>query len=115
MSALLAPQVTIEARTQARAIPYPRYLPRTRTRSRTIAKPISTAARFGMIGAVAFMASSIGGFVMLERARAEAVASTRRADVARHQAGLLSNQVNELANEQRVADWAAQNGFVASR
>lgn len=96
-------------------------LPRTKTHRGRVKKVqtkkrVSTifgqVAGFCMIMGVSFGAVSLGGQVMVEKARRDDIRATERARQTSRDITELRGEVQDLASSRSIDDWAAANGFV---
>ena len=86
---------------------------RTRGRSGSESQTIARAATFAIIVCCAFIASSLFGNVMVEKARREGLRAAERAREARKAETVLREQVDMLVSLTAVEDWATAHSFVA--
>lgn len=86
----------------------------TRRRAHARSMAIRRSLVFALVAGASFMASSLMGNVMLEKARQEGKQAMRRTAAAREYQSTLQRQVIRLHSSTSVQSWAAANGFVAS-
>lgn len=71
------------------------------------------AMLFGVLALSTFMASSLGGMVMVEKARREGIHAVDRAKSAAKDEAILRDRVQTMTGPAAVDSWAEQHGFVA--
>ena len=96
-------------------------LPRTRNH-RTPAKKVKAQKRtsvwimntasFFAVSAITFGALSLGGQVMVEKARRDGIRANKQARDASRDIATLRGSVQDLTSSQSIQQWAATNGFV---
>lgn len=101
------------------AIPATRTLPASRPQTRRKAKAnvasivVGRVLLFLVVGSTTYLSSSLGGQVMVEKARREGIVAQRRAtEATRSEAGLRS-RINELTGFTNLEHWADAHGFIA--
>lgn len=89
--------------------------PRIRARATTKTNALLAVRTSVFLSTVAFtyVAGSLGGQVLLEKARRESLHSLARAQEARQAEAVLRHQVDGLLSLDSIAGWARANGFVA--
>jgi hypothetical protein len=99
----------------ARTVVVPHLGLRRRARARVAAWPVVgwRIALFGLIILGTNYASSLGGQVILEKARRDAFDASRRAREAQDALATLRSGVDALSGTESVRSWARANGFVA--
>lgn len=92
-----------------------------RTRTKRTAKSRSKSASllasrmlvFSVVAFCTYLASSMAGQVMVEKARRDGIAAQRRATDAKRTEGGLRSRINELTGFTAMDTWALGHGFVA--
>ncbi len=105
MSAIPAPRSTPAAR-RARS--------RTRSKSRTSVNVAAYAFSFVVLTGGFYLASSLAGQVMVEKARREGIGARKRAYQANLAESSLRRSIDELTSFSSLEAWAAGHGFVAA-
>jgi hypothetical protein len=88
-----------------------RTAPRAKAKSRLAIS--SKLITFAIIVGFTFMASSLAGQVLVEKARREGIRATERARDARKAEAVLRQQVDALQSLDNVEAWATAHGFTA--
>lgn len=88
---------------------------RTRSRRRSaLGVAIATrAAWFGILVAVTYLASSLSGNVMMEKARREGLRAQDRAQAAQKAEFVLRQSIDAMTGLSALHDWALGHGFKA--
>lgn len=102
-SPAVRPTVSVRARVVARPS----------RRSRVLADLLTRTVVFASVLGVTYFASTLGGYVVLERARQGARHGTERAAYARAEAQEARESIEVLTNPTTLRAWAETHGFVA--
>ena len=86
---------------------------RTQTRARAKSNVATIGFAFLTIAAAAYVAGTLGGQVLMERARRQSLWSMARAQDARQAEAVLQRQVDAMTSLSAIQNWAKANGFVA--
>ena len=92
-----------------------RVLPATKRRSAALAEFSSRMVVFATLVGLTYVGSTLGGYVMLERARQTARHGTERAAFARAEAREARASIEALTNPSAMSAWATAHGFVAGQ
>ena len=121
---LLEKEKIATATPRALVAPRPIAKPTIRVRARVVSYPAARrAARggqivgrltlfFGLVG-LTYVSSTLGGYVMLERARQQGRHGEERAAYARREASAARESIEALTNPAALRVWANGHGFVA--
>ena len=104
------------------AVPVARTYVESRPHLRVVTRPqVSIVAVFGKsvatfmaFAAIAFLASSLWGNVMVESARRDALRASERMRAAKAAEAALQQQVEALTRTETVVAWGKANGFLLS-
>lgn len=125
-----APRTRTAPRTTTRTAPRtaPRFpepiiieLPRTRTRKgrgkkvqaqKRVSTLMGQIASFAIVAGISFSTMSLGGQVMVEKARRDGIRATARARQTSREIADLRAEVQDLGSSRSIDDWAAANGFI---
>ena len=91
----------------------PRVRRRSRARSKTGAAALVRATWFVIIVGTTYLASSLSGNVMMEKARREGLRAQDRARTARKAEVVLRQEIDGMTGMTALADWALSHGFRA--
>lgn len=103
------------------AIPASRPISASRRKARTQARArtnvwgsiLGGAALFAVVAVATFLASSMAGQVMVEKARREGISAQRRASDARRAEAALRSRISELTGFTAMENWALSHGYIA--
>jgi hypothetical protein len=90
-----------------------KHRPRGRTKSGVGAAVMARATWFFIILGVTFLASSLSGNVMMEKARREGLRAQDRAQAAKKAEAGLRQSIDAMTGMTAVGDWALAHGFRA--
>jgi hypothetical protein len=85
--------------------------PRSRARARTFEKVVGQLMVFGIVVGLTYAASSLGGRILTEGERREAITAQQRARLARTDISVLRQRVERLTGVRAVERWALARGF----
>jgi hypothetical protein len=91
--------------------PQDRMAERAKAKRRSIA--MAQATTFAIIAGITFMASSLGGHVMVEKARREGLRAAERAREARKVEAVLRQKIDYMSSLSTVEAWATSHSFIA--
>ena len=80
--------------------------------NKRVATIFGQVASFAIITGFAFGAISLGGQVMVEKARRDDIRATERARQSSREITELRGEVQDLSSTQSIDNWAAANGFI---
>lgn len=83
------------------------------TRPKTAIQVMTGMIAFSAITVLTFGASSLGGHVMVEKARRDGIRANQRLQAALSAQTTLTRQIEALSAEKDLIVWAKRNGFVA--
>ena len=107
------PQKRRRHRVTSRPVSRTRVQTRARSSTSSQGATLALAATFAIIVCCAFIASSLLGNVMVEKARREGLRAAERARDARKAEAVLREQVDSLMSLAAVEDWATAHNFSA--
>ncbi len=105
MSAVPISRTQIETRPNLRVV--------AGSRPSAVAQIVSGSVAFAAIAVVVFGASSLGGHVMVEKARRDGIRANQRLRAAMSAQTTLARQIEALSADKDLIVWAKRNGFVA--
>lgn len=85
----------------------------TGTRPSVASQCVKGLLAFSALAILTFGASSLGGHVMVEKARRDGIRANQRLNAARTAQATLVRQIEALSSEKDLIVWAKRNGFVA--
>jgi hypothetical protein len=99
--------------TYTEAAPRLRAATRFRKSTLTATDVMARALAFSFIAGLSFLASSMGGQVMVEQARRDGISALGRSVEARRAESILRRKVESQASLSSIQSWAESNGFHA--
>jgi hypothetical protein len=87
---------------------------RPQPKANVMSEVLSRSMVFAFFASAAFLGTTLGGHVMVEKARREGIRAVERSFAASRDATSLRQRVEVLTSEKSIEDWARLNGFVAS-
>ena len=106
--AVAAPRPTAQPAVTLRT----RVVPATRRRNAALAEFCNRVVAFSAIVGLTYVGSTLGGYVMLERARQASRHGVERATYARSQAKAARASIESLTNPSDLGAWGKAHGFV---
>lgn len=106
MSAIIHPGTRTVPRGRARPIPKRRHLP--------LAAIAAYLILTAFLSVVFCAGGSLGGYMLAERARNQAIQAELRAAMAESSSAQLRSEIDRLKSAHSIERWASVNGFVPS-